>query len=413
MTVTYFDVFIGRQPIFDRKENIYAYELLHRKDETNAFPNMNPEEATIQLLLNTFLTVGIDEVVGQTKSFINFSEKLLSHDIMNQLNPDYVVIEILEDTEITPAFIQELKKFRNKGFTIALDDFVMEAGNELYDEVFKLVHIIKIDFLFTPENERKRIENRVKQYPNLALLAEKIETEEEYIEARKTGYHLFQGYYFAKPEIVKRSDIPSNQLLHFHLFQMLNKTDVDVDEVSQLIMHDVSLSYKLMRYINSLTFDIPNEINSIKQAIMMMGLDETTKWIRILILNDLAKGKGMGREKALISNSILRAKTCELIAKHNRKTDIDKYFLAGMFSQINIIMQQDWDDILTRLSFTDEINRTLKGEQTDITPYVKLSEAIERIDLKMIELYAIVLNIDMKTLSQISKEAHKWATQFD
>ena len=95
MTVTYFDVFIGRQPIFDRKENIYAYELLHRKDETNAFPNMNPEEATIQLLLNTFLTVGIDEVVGQTKSFINFSEKLLSHDIMNQLNPDYVVIEIL------------------------------------------------------------------------------------------------------------------------------------------------------------------------------------------------------------------------------------------------------------------------------------------------------------------------------
>ena len=413
MLVAYIDVFIGRQPIFDRKENIYAYELLHRKDETNVFPNMNPEEATLQLLINTFLTVGIDEVVGQTKSFVNFSEKLLSHDIMNQIDPDYVVIEILEDTKVTLSFIQKLKKLRNKGFTLALDDFVMEADNNLYDEVFKLVHIIKIDYLFTPEDERKRMENIIKGYPNLSLLAEKIETEEQYIEARRSGYHLFQGYYFAKPEIVKRSDIPSNQVLHFHLFQMLNKEDVDVDEVSQLIMHDVSLSYKLMRYINSLAFNIPNEINSIRQAIMLMGLTETTKWIRILIMNDLAKGKGKGREKALISNSILRAKTCELVAKHNGKADTDKYFLAGMFSQINVIMQQGWDDILTRLSFTDEINNTLRGVQTDITPYVKMSEAIERLDMEMIELYAIVLNIDMKKLSEISKEAHKWATQFD
>lgn len=411
MLVTNFDVFIGRQPIFDRQENIYAFELLHRKDETNVFPNMNPEEATLQLLINTFLTVGIDEVVGQTRSFINFSEKLLSHDVMNQLDPDYVVLEILEDTKITPAFIRKLKELRNKGFTLVLDDFVMEVGNELYDEVFKLVHIIKIDYLFTPETERKCMENILKQYSHLALLAEKIETKEQYMEARRAGYHLFQGYYFAKPEIMKRLDIPSNKVLHFHLFQLLNKEDIDVEEVSQLIMHDVSLSYKLMRYINSLTFNIPHEINSIRQAIMLMGLRETMKWMRILILNDLAKGRG--HEKALISNSILRGKTCELIAKHNGKADIDKYFLAGMFSQINVIMQQDWNDILARLSFTDEINYTLRGEQTDITPYVKMSEAIERLDMEMIELYAMVLNIDMKKLSEISKEAHKWATKFD
>src|SRR5699024_8778082 len=144
---------------------------------TNVFPNMNPEEAKIQILINTFLTVGIDEVVGQTKSFVNFSEKLLSHDIMDQIDPDYVVIEILEDTKVTLSFIQKLKKLRNKGFTLALDDFVMEADNNLYDEVFKLVHIIKIDYLFTPEDERKRMENIIKGYPNLSLLAEKIETE--------------------------------------------------------------------------------------------------------------------------------------------------------------------------------------------------------------------------------------------
>src|SRR5699024_1449411 len=118
---------------------------------------------------------------------------------------------------------------------------------------------------------------------------------------------------------------------------------------------------------------------------MLMGLTETTKWIRILIMNDLAKGKGNGREKALISNSILRGKTCELIAKHNKKIDTDKYFHACMFSQINVIMQQYWNDILTKLSFTEEINRTLRGEQTDITPYVKMSEAIERLDMEMIE----------------------------
>ncbi len=406
-----YDVFVGRQPIFDRNENIYAYELLYRVDDSNFFPKgVNPEDATLQLIIHTFLTIGKDKVIGQKKSFINFTETLLFDEVMNQLNPNYVVIEVLEDVEMTTEVIEQIKKIHNKGFTIALDDFVMHDGTVAYDALFKLVHIVKIDYLFTPPNERKRMERILKQYPHLSSLAEKIETEAQYEQAKKDGYHLFQGYFFAEPEIVKGTDIPMNQVLHFHVFQMLNRENVDVQEITQLIQHDLSLTYKLLRYINSVTFDIPNEIKSIKQAIMLMGLKETKKWFRVLLFRDL--GQEDGRTNALIQASLVRAKTCELLAEHKQKSNPDMYFLVGMFSMIDIIMNQNWDSILPRLHFTDIINDTLIGKETPMTPYLKLSIAVERLDMEEIEYYASLLQVEQKKLRKMTREAHKWTTKF-
>lgn len=407
------NVFVGRQPIFDCNGNIYAYELLYRNSEVNQFPNINPEKATIELLIHTFLTIGIDRLVGQSKSFINFSEKLLKNDIIHQLNPKFVVVEILEDVEITPSLIPHIVKLKEKGFKIVLDDFVLKSQNDTYEQLMKLTNIIKVDFLHTSLEERSKVEQFVKRYPNVSLLAEKIETEDEYEEAKKLGYHLFQGFYFARPEIVKGSDIPTNHALYLHLFQKLNDDEANIDYITQLFMHDVSLSYKLLRYINSLAFDIPVKINSIKQAIMLMGLNKARKWMQILLLHDIGKGVGMGREKALINNSLTRAKICELIAKHHKKQDADKFFLAGMFSLINVIMKQNWEDILPKISLTDEINRTFLGEQTEITPYIQISEALEKLDMDLIDKYAQELGLSGATISDILKQAHKWTTHFD
>ena len=291
------NVFVGRQPIFDRKGDIYAYELLHRNSEQNEFPNVSPEKATLELLINTFLNIGFDDVSNRAKLFINFNDKLIYEDSISQLNTQYIVIELLEDVEITPMLIARLKYFRKLGFRIALDDFVIGRQHELYAELYKMVYIIKVDFKNTSLKDRHSIEQLKNKYPHLSLLAEKIETQEEYEEALRKGYGLFQGYYFAKPEIIKGKDILTDYSLYLYLFKLLNEDEPDIDKITNVIKRDVSMSYKLLRYINSFAFDMPNKISSIKQAIMIMGLKSAKKWIQILLMYDIGDGPAKGREK--------------------------------------------------------------------------------------------------------------------
>lgn len=406
------DIFIGRQPIFDSKGNIYAYELLYRNSSSNEYPNIDPEKATIELLIHTFLTVGIDQVAGRYKSFINFSEKFFEQGLINQLDPNLIIIEILENTKITPLFIERVKSLRKLGFKFALDDYVIEEYSDLHEELFKLVHFIKVDFLHSTTSDRLRLKSLVKKHPHITLLAEKIETMEQYEEAKKLGYLLFQGYFFAEPEIIKSKDIPLNYPLHMRLLHKLNEPEPDIDEISLLIMHDLSLSYKLLRYINSLAFGIPEQIKSIKQAVMLMGLNEARRWLRILLLHHLGDGQGKGRERALVDTSLTIAKICELLAKYKKKPNSDEYFLTGMFSLLNVILKRNWDHVLPKLSLSDEIANTLRGEETEIQPYLRLSDAIVRFAWDEVDKYAKKLEIPVSELSKISIEAHKWANQF-
>src|SRR5699024_7679118 len=206
----------------------------------------------------------------------------------------------------------------------------IEEYNLLHDELYKHINIIKVDFLASTYHERLQLQSVLKKFPNIILLAEQVETHEQYLEAKRLGYLLFQGYFFDKPDIVQGKDIPMTYPLHLQLFYKLNQEQPNIDEISVLIMHDLSLSYKLLRYINSLTFGIPNHIKSIKQAIMMMGLEEARKWMRIILLHHMGDGKGKGRERAIIDESLTRGKMCELLAKHKRKQNVDEYFLMGM-----------------------------------------------------------------------------------
>lgn len=406
-------VFVGRQPIFDRTGNIYAYELLYRNSEENKFPEINPEKATIELLTHTFLTIGIDQLVGKTKSLINFSEQLLKQGIADQLNPRLVIIEVLENVQITPEIIRILTRLKKNGFKIALDDFTLKHEESYLAQIFQAVDIIKVDFLQTEQVERRRIETVVKKHPHITLLAEKIETDADYAEAKKYGYLLFQGYYFSRPEIVTGKELPPNYALHFHLLQKFNEAVPDVDQISELFMRDVSLSYNMLRYINSLTFGIPNQVSSIRQAIMLMGLKEARRWLNILLLREVGRGSGRGREKVLIDQSLARAKTCELLAKHTGKQNPDEYFLTGLFSLVHLMMKSRLEDILPQLALSDTITLTLLGEETEITPYLRLCEKVETLDLALIREQTKSLNIEEENLSKIITEAQRWATFFD
>ena len=404
-----YSIFIGRQPILDRSGNIYAYELLYRNSEDNFFPDINPEQATISLLINTFLSVGIDQVTSGVRSFINFSGELLAQDLFMNLDPNQVVIEILEDVEITSVLLRRLRMFKEAGFTLALDDFILQDQYLAYSQLFELVDIIKVDFMQTTIAEKHRITAFLRQYPSITLLAEKVETETDYQLALKSGYDLFQGYFFAKPEIIKSAEIPSNTLVHLQIIDYFRKDTQSINQLCDLIMRDVSISYKLLRFINSLAFDIPRQISSIKQAIMLIGLNDTKKWLQVLMLHDLGQDLQDGRVKALVELSLRRARACEQLAKYKRKPNKDEYFLTGMFSLIDAVMRRKWEDILPLLSLSDVIIDTLNGKQTEMTSYLELVKAVERFDWEVVERLSMQLSIPKKVLSDIFLEALRWS----
>lgn len=407
------NIFVGRQPILDHKGQIFGYELLYRNSEKNSFPNINPEQATIGLLVNTFLSIGVEKVTENHLSFINFSGKLLTTDFFSTLNPRKVVIEILEDVEITSALITRLRELKNEGFRIALDDFVLEEQYKIHNELFELVSFIKLDFIHSTQSERLEITQFLHRYPHIMLLAEKIETEAQYHDAKSIGCKLFQGYYFAKPEIIKGVKVPANISLHFHIIERMNIETPNIREIADLIMRDVSISYKLLRYINTLAFEVPKKITSIKQAIVIVGLREMKKWMRIVTLHEIGEHTTNGSVKILVSNALNRAKICELLAIRTYKKNSDEYFLLGMFSLVDAILNQTLDEMTSLFPLSELIIETLIGQQTEMTTYLQIAEAIERFDLEVAETLIKQIGISKEELSKITIEAQRWSFALD
>lgn len=406
-------IFVGRQPILDSEGGIYGYELLYRNSEENSFPDIDPEQATIQLLINTFLSIGVDQISGKSKSFINFSGELLIKDIFSNLKPECIIIEILEDVEITPALISRIREIKQDGFRFALDDFIVQDQYRLHPELFELIDYVKVDFLAVDEKGRRYIERFIKKYPHIKMLAEKIETEEQFQIAKKSGYDLFQGYFFAKPEIIKGVEIPANLNLHMQIISKLNENDPDIDEIANLILHDISLTYKLLRYINTMNFEVPKSVGSVKQALVLIGLRELKKWMRVLMLQNIGDHSSSGRIKALVSYSMSRAKMCELVAIRTGYPNGDEHFFVGLFSLLDAIMKRSWDDILPLFPFSEEVAETLQGKKTDLTAYLELAIATERFDMEKIDSIGKRFGLSKEEIVMFSNKANHWARQLE
>ncbi len=403
------NVFVARQPILDLDEKIYAYELLYRNSLENKFPEIDPDKATIELIVNTFFSIGAKEIAGERVMFINFTGSLLMQDIFRSFDAKKVVIEILEGVEITTDIITKVQELKKQGFKIAMDDFVLQKQYELHSNLFNYVDYLKIDFIDTTAAERLEIENFSRKFENISLVAEKIETEIEFENAKKSGYTLFQGYYFAKPEIIEGFEIPPNIALHYQVIKNLNKVEPNVEEIAELIKCDMSLSFKFLHFINSSAVNGSLQINTINQAVEILGVNEIKKWMHVLAIREIKNIIPSGRIEALIEHSLTRAKICELLAKNAGKKNHEEYFLVGMFSLMDIIMEREWLDILPLMPLSEEIRQTLDGKETLMTPYVKLAEGMEDLNLELIKKYAAELSVDYKKLSFFSQKAHRWS----
>jgi len=341
-------IFVARQPIFDKNLNVFAYELLYRSDEQNKAVFVNDEVATSRVINNSLLSMGIDKVTASKKMFINFSKALIESDIPTLLSPEIVVIEILEDVVPDRGFIDRCKELKKMGFVLALDDFVL--GYE-YTEMLDYVDIVKVDFMLTDKKERAQI---IKSHrsKNISFLAEKVETLDEFKEAVRQGYKYFQGFFFEKPVIMKSKDTKSFSGNYMIIMEELNKKDPQFPVIAKVIERDLNLTFKLLRMINSMTYYRGNKIESILQALTMLGLGEVKKWISLLMLQDVCTDK----PDALISTALLRGKFAEELATttaiKNRKSEA---FLMGLFSLIDVMLDRKMEEILESLPLKNDV----------------------------------------------------------
>jgi len=395
-------IFLARQPIFDRNKNVIAYELLFRNSNENVYNNVDGNQATLQVIANSFYEFDFKSVSDNKKVFINFTEKLITDEIATILPWEEVVIEILETIEPTDEIIDACKKLKEKGFVLALDDFVFD---EKYTELIKLIDIIKIDFIVTKGNERKKIFDLLKINNNIKFLAEKVETIEEYNEAMYYGYDYFQGYYFSKPTILTTKSIPTNKYAGLEILKLINNADFKYSDLEDLILKDVGLSYKIIKLINSSAYYLRNEVNSIKYAITFLGEKEIVKWLYVVLLKDI-KGKNPNE---LIRISLQRAKFCESICNNSSyKEKTFSAYITGLFSVMDAILNCSMESIIKDLNISDEIKEGLIGEENILNTILKLAISYGRGEWENAEIYSEKINIGIDKISEIYLETLNW-----
>ncbi|OUS05203.1 hypothetical protein A9Q90_06865 [Gammaproteobacteria bacterium 54_18_T64] len=344
-------IYVGRQSIYDRDFNVAAYELLYRSDSRNFVDIDDQSMATAALLSNVFTNIGFDDLVGDKPAFINMPREFLvgSYPIP-EINSS-IVVEILEHVEPDEEVIDALLILKKRGYTLALDDYIFDP---LHEPFLKIVDIIKLDVAdIGIEQVRKKI-SRLKRY-DVKLLAEKVETQHEVEQCMAMGFDFFQGYYFSRPKIISGKKISANQIAVVELAAQLREKDVDVDSLFDTISRDVTLSYKILRYVNSAMYSFEREITSINEALTILGLDTLARLVHVVMAGSFSQDNGDVLESALVRALMCEALAPELCQKQERGT----YFMVGLFSRLDALLGIPLADALKELPLGDTVKLAL------------------------------------------------------
>jgi EAL and modified HD-GYP domain-containing signal transduction protein len=342
-------IFLARQPIFDRALNVFAYELLFRSGHSNVAGVTDGNSASSQVMINAFLEIGIDAISGGRTCFVNLTRDFIVGQLPLPFPPSIFVIEILEDIEVDEELLTSIKSFSAKGFTVALDDYVFEKDKA---PLFDLIDIVKIDIM---ECDRRLLAENVKQLKShkLRLLAEKVATQEEFELCKSLGFDYFQGYFTSEPIVIEGVDFKPSRVALLEVLTMLEDPNCNIDILEKLISRDVSLSYKILRIINSPYFGFRREITSIKQAVVALGLKPIRDWFVIIALTKIDD-----KPNELILMTIQRAAMMKSLSK-DFQVDADIAFTTGLFSLIDAIMGQSMSTVLHSLPLSNDITCAL------------------------------------------------------
>ncbi len=352
------EAFIGRQPIFDRNMNVHGYEMLYRGEKkADSAEFFDGNHATSQVILNLFLEIGLENIVGDAPAFINLTKEFVTGEHAIPFGPDQVVLEILEDITADDTLVESIIRLSDAGYKIALDDFVPNSGR---DHLIQHVDIIKMELPAIPLEELPEHVERFKKY-NVKLLAEKVETQEEHDLCLELGFDYFQGYFFCKPKVISSGRLPENKLNVIRLLNKMQDPNVDLQEVEELISQNISLSYKILRYINSAAFALASRVESIDRAITYIGLGTIKHWVTIMSLAGIDD-----KPSEILETALIRSKMCALIAEAMHKRDISSYSTTGLLSIVDALMDKPMKEVLDDLPLAYEINKALLEKGGDI-----------------------------------------------
>ncbi|MDR1728094.1 MAG: HDOD domain-containing protein [Acidobacteriota bacterium] len=405
--------FVARQPIFDISNDVYAYELLYRKNmAVNAFDEtMDLDQASTRTLINSFVDIGLDKLTGGRKAFVNFTEKLLRYGIPSLLSPDQLVIEVLENIPPTKEVLDACVRLKNAGFTIAMDDFILDDETSTF---LDFADIVKVDFLQTPVSDIAILAQYVHELRDmrppsqpLRLLAEKIENNDIFAIAKDMGFEYFQGYYFSKPVIVAGRSLSPTAINRVRLLQLSMQQVVNFDDVADVIKQDVALSYRLLQFVNSAYFGFHAVISNIQQALVVLGTTEVRKWMALMCLIELNQDK----TAELTRMALIRARFLELIAPvAGRGLRAETFYLMGMFSLMDVLMEMPMDEVFSQIHVDDAVSAPLLAREGPDYELLHLIELYERGDFDSAADLASSLSLPVDKLADTYLEAVQWSS---
>lgn len=402
------EVYLARQPIFDRQMNIFGYELLYRRSsKENFFDGIDAQQATAEVINNAFFTNELEDLTDGTKAFINFSEELILNEVPFLLPKEQIVIEVLEDVNPTPAVIKACQKLKDEGYTIALDDFIFD---ERFEPLIELAHIIKVEYPAVSIENQKYFIQKYKREHGITFLAEKIETREQQQVALDIGYDLLQGYFYSKPVIVTGKEIEIFETNILQIIQEMEKEEPDYHILANIIERDLSLSYKLLKIVNSIGYGSRHKIESINQALVRLGIDEIKKWIYLLMLQE----KRNVQNKELIKISLIRAKLMELISIELKSAyHYFDFFLTGMFSSIDTLLNKKMEEIVATLPLEEHVENALLGKGNELSEVLKIALLVEKGEWDKLDNNLLANKIEQGVLTNLYIRSLKWVMEMN
>ncbi len=396
------EVFVARQPIFDNKIEVVAYELLYRNGMFNRAEPIDDNQATTDVLTNVFLQMGIDTIAEGKRAFVNFNEALLLQQVPHLLPSHILAVEILETVIPNEALLQACKKLKEEGYWIVLDDFLPAPE---WIPLAKIADIIKVDFKNPKSLEaRNFLLRHGVQQPE--YLAEKIETKEEFLQAKKQGYAYFQGYFFEKPVVLSQKEMPLASLHNLRLLKELHTEVVDLKRFEDIVKRDVSLSFLLLKYVNSAFFSFRSPIQSIRHAAVLLGQRELSKWVALVTLRNL----GQGQPLEVLHVAVIRGRHCELIAAclFQKRIVKEEFFFTGLFSLLDVFIGKSLEEILEYLPVTRDVKQALLGEGNVLNRVLQLVISYERGQWSEVQRYCDELKLSYDQVAPTYISAICW-----
>ena len=393
--------FVARQPIFNRREQVYGYELLFRSGLENRY-TASDADAAARDVADSILTIGARTLTRGRKAFLNCTRQFLVNEYATLLSKEETVIEILETVEPDAEVLAACRRLKDLGYVIALDDFVYA---EKFQPFVDLADIIKVDFKLMGPGDRQRAVARFSPL-GIRLLAEKVETRAEFAEARDSGYIYFQGYFFCKPQIVPSLQIPAFKLHYLRILQAISKPELDLSEIVAVIDREVSLCYKLLRFVNSALFGFRYEISSTRHALALLGDRELKKWASVAAVMGMAGDE----PNELVLTSLTRGRCCELLSANlGAGKDEQSMFLLGVFSLMEPMLGRPISEIVLEIALPDRVRAALLGRLNRYREILDLVTAFEAGRWREVRELALGLGQDESQLSAAYLQAVDWA----